>query len=521
MGIQNKKKNLLSSISSVMVIMVLARLMSLLSTQVYMWHFGASDVYMNIYSYVISIPNIIFTCIGTALSTVVIPIYMSHTANGETAQAKRFADNIITISLALTAALVLIGIAISPLLPRFTDFGKTPETYSYATKALMIMMPVMFFYGLGYIFQGMLQAMDSYKLPAFVSVPSSLVVILYVFLFADKFGITGLLIATVIGLSLQAIILIPPLIKKGYHYRPRFELKHPDIKNALKLTGPVLFGVSAYQLNMFYNVTMIARFEGMVTLLTYVQNIVLYMVLAIIYSITAVLYPRLTESASTNNMAQYKKDLGGILGAVCALLIPMTAGFIAVREPLLRVIAQYGNITEADISKAAILLAAYAIGILGIGLKEILDRAFYALQDTKTSAVTGFIIMLINICLSLVLMQFLGAYGIPLAYSVSSLCGSAILLWRMKKKIGSFALGFGKTLLKCILAAGVMLGILTLLHPYILALGNDGILWRILRLGTECVTGVLIYYLMALLLRITQVTDTVKNVILKFFKRGA
>jgi len=123
--------------------------------------------------------------------------------------------------------------------------------------------------------------------------------------------------------------------------------------------------------------------------------------------------------------------------------------------------------------------------------------------------------------LSLVLMQFLGAYGIPLAYSVSSLCGSAILLWRMKKKIGSFALGFGKTLLKCILAAGVMLGILTLLHPYILALGNDGILWRILRLGTECVTGVLIYYLMALLLRITQVTDTVKNVILKFFKRGA
>ncbi len=521
MNTQNKKKNLLGSISSVMVIMILARLMSLLSTQIYMAHFGASDVYMNIYSYVISIPNIIFTCIGTALSTVVIPIFMGHTANGEKAEAKRFADNIITISMALTATLVVIGIALSPILPRFTEFVKTPETYTYATKALMVVMPVMFFYGLNYIFQGMLQAMGSYKLPAFVSVPSSLVVILYVFCFADKFGITGLLVATVIGLSLQAIILIPPLVKNGYRYRPSFELKHPDIINALKLTGPVLFGVSAYQLNMLYNVTMIARFEGMVTLLTYVQNIVLYMVLAIIYSVTAVIYPRLTESASRKDMAQYKTDLGGIIGAICTLLIPMTFGFIAVREPLLRVIAQYGNITDADISKAALLLAAYAVGVVGIGLKEILDRAFYALKDTKTSAVTGFVIMAVNIILSLVLMQIIGAYGIPLAYSVSSLTGCALLLWRLRKRIGSFAPGVGKTVAKSLLAAIVMFLAVTFVDGTLASVGTNGVLWRILRLGTDCCSGVLVYLILAVLLRISQVTDTAKSIINKLLKRGA
>lgn len=512
-----QKKNLLGSISSVMVIMILARMMSLLSTQIYMAHFGASDVYMNIYSYVISIPNIIFTCIGTALSTVVIPIFMGHTANGKKDAAKRFADNIITISVALTAVLVLIGIALAPILPRFTEFAKTEQTYSYATKALMVVMPVMFFYGLNYIFQGMLQAMGSYNLPAFVSVPSSLVVILYVFLLADKFGISGLLVATVLGLSLQAIILIFPLYKKGYRYRISFELKHPDIVNALKLTGPVLLGVSAYQLNMLYNVTMIARFEGMVTLLTYVQNIVLYMVLAIIYSVTAVIYPRLTESASQNNMAQYKKDLSGILGAMGALLLPMTFGFIAVREPLLRVLAQYGNITETDIFRAALLLAAYAVGVLGIGFKEILDRAFYALQDTKTSAVTGFVIMAVNISLSLILMQFFGAYGIPLAYSISSLTGSAVLLWRLKKKVGKFAGGVGITLLKSLIASVIMFVGVTVLHRYLASFAGDGILWRILRLGLECGFGVILYLISAIFLRIPQVTD----IIAKFLKRGA
>lgn len=516
-----KKNTLFSSISSVMVIMILARLMSLFSTQFYMARFGASDVYMNIYSYVISIPNIIFTCIGTALSTVVIPIYMGHMTNGAHDEAKRFANNIITISMALTAVLVLIGIALSPILPRFTEFAKTPETYSYATKALMIMMPVMFFYALNYIFQGMLQAMDSYRLPAFVSVPSSLVVILYVVFLSDKFGITGLLIATVIGLSLQAIILIPPLVKKGYRYRPSFELKHPDIVNALKLTGPVLFGVSAYQLNMLYNVTMIARFEGMVTLLTYVQNIVLYMVLAIIYSVTAVLYPRLTESASKNDIPQYKTDLNHILCSMGALLIPMTFGFIAVREPLLRVLAQYGNITAADITKAALLLAAYAISILGIGYKEILDRAFYAMQDTKTSAVVGFIIMGANICCSLLLMQFFGAYGIPLAYSISSLIGSCVLLWRLRKKIGSFAAGLGTTLIKSLFAAVVMFFAVSVLRHFTASFGDGGVILRILHLGILCLSGIAVYFVMALLLRITQITDAVKGVLAKLRKRGA
>ena len=98
------------------------------------------DVYMNIYSYVISIPNIIFTCIGTALSTVVIPIFMGHTANGKKDAAKRFADNIITICVALTAGLVLVGIVLAPILPKFTEFAKTQQTYAYATKALMVVL---------------------------------------------------------------------------------------------------------------------------------------------------------------------------------------------------------------------------------------------------------------------------------------------------------------------------------------------------------------------------------------------
>jgi putative peptidoglycan lipid II flippase len=502
----SKKKNLLTAVSSVMVIMVLSRLLSLVSVQIYMAFYGASDIYLNIYSYAISVPNIIFTCIGTALSTVVIPIYVGHIATGEHEKAKSFADNIISIALLLTMGLVIIGVAISPILPKFTAFAENEETYSFCVKALMTVMPVMFFYALNYIFQGMLQALGRYKLPAFVSVPSSMVVILYVFLLGDKYGVKGLLVATLIGLALQAIILIPPLFAEGYRYKASFKFKDPDIIKAGKMTVPVLLGVSAYQLNMLYNVSMIARFEGMVTLLNYVQNITLYMVLALIYSITAVIYPRLTESASRGDMDEYKSTLSDILMSVCALLIPMTFGFIGVRRSLLELIAAWGKITQDDISKASLLLAMYAIGILGIGLKEILDRSLYSLGDTKTSAINGVLIMGVNVSLSLILMQFIGAYGIPLAYSIASLVGMCTLLFRLKRKIGSFAKGLGVIIIKCVVASLVMLIAVIFLNN-LLAAGGSGIMMRAIRLFAPALAGLIVYYIMALILKIAPVTE--------------
>ena len=56
------KRKLLGSISYVMLIMIMSRVLSLVSTQFYMSHFGVGDVKINIYSYAISLPNIIFNC---------------------------------------------------------------------------------------------------------------------------------------------------------------------------------------------------------------------------------------------------------------------------------------------------------------------------------------------------------------------------------------------------------------------------------------------------------------------------
>ena len=509
---------MLGSVSYVMIIMIFSRLLALLSTQVYMSFYGL-DSFLNIYSYAITVPNTIFNCFGTALSTVVIPIYAGHLAKGDDLRANNFANNIITIASAFTLILIAAGMALSPFIVKLTAFTG-PEEYSFAVKSLMIIMPVMLFYGLNYIFQGMLQSKGKYGWPAFVSVPSSLIVIAYVFILGDKFGISGLLVATLIGLAMQALILIPPLFGTGYRYKPNFSLKNEDMINAGRMTLNVLVGVSAYQINMFYNVTMISNFEGMTTLLTYVQNIVVYMVLAFIYSITAVLYPKLTEKAALGDTDGYKESLNTVLSNVMLLLIPITIGFIAVRKPLLGLIANWGKITETDILRASWLVVMYSIGIVGIGAKEILDRAFYALKDTKTPAINGFVVMGVNIGLSLLLIRVIGAYGIPLAYSVASLVGSAVLMILLKKKIGGYLKGFFVKFLKSAVAAAVMgviaYFVLTFTNS---AIPSDGLIERIVKLILPVGAGVISYAVMLLVLKVDVAVDIVNKILKKAGKK--
>jgi len=504
-----KKFNIAGAIGSVMVIMIASRLLSLFSAQIYMSVFGTDSIYINIYSYAINIPNIIFTSIGTALSTVVIPIYVGHNAVGRKKEAKLFADNIISVSMILTLILVLFGMALSPLLVKFTGFSADKESEAYAVKSLIIVMPIMFFYALNYIFQGMLQSNGRFKLPAFVSVPSSVIVIGYVVFLSDRFGVTGLLFATILGLSMQAFILIPPLYKDGYRYRARVKLKDPDIISAGKMALPVLIGVGAYQLNMLFNSTMIARYDkGMVTILTFVQNITIQMVLAFVYSITAVIYPKLTESYAKGDINEYKSTLGSILKNVTVLLVPISFGFISVREPLLNLLVAWGRVSSESVEKAEIFLSLYAIGILGIGLKEILDRALYSIKNTRISAINGFVIMFVNVVLSLVLMNHIGAYGIPLAYSVSSLVGVANLMWQLKKQTGSYAPGLFTELLKSVLASLVMWLIVyfitNMLNGIIL---SDAFISRIIKLCIPALSGVVVYVVSAFVLRISSVRE--------------
>ena len=511
-----KKSNQLRSIGSVMILMLVGKLLSLLANQVYLSYFGADNEQLNIFSWVLQIPNYLFQSLGTGLSSTVIPLYAALLAQKKMKEASRFGSNIICITTLGMVILVGLGLAISPVLPRLTDFGDK----AYATKALMIMMPVMFFYAMTNIYQGILQSMDRHMSAALINLPSGIVILLYIALFADKFGVTGLLVTVVFGLFLQFAILPLPAHRAGFRFRPVVDLKDESIRTVGRMMLPVVLGASAYQFNMFFNNTMMSAVEPeSVTLFNFVQTLILSSVMTLVLAITSVKYPALTVYAAKEDMMGFRKELSGTMGAMIYLLTPIAFGLVVLGHPLLSLISLHGKVIPENIDTEAAFLTMYSLCIVFLGLKEIADRALYSLRITKVSAWIGVVIMAVNIVFGWILSRLtpLGAAGIPLGYSIGVIAGTGWLLLRLKKEILFFGGSLKSTAVCSVLGSIVMSAAVIAVHRL---LGNilvsGSILDRLILVAVPTCAGMAVYFLLTYVMKAQPIRDFLDPIL----KRG-
>lgn len=511
-------KSAVKAVGTVLLITLFTKLMSLFSNMAYITYFGI-NLEIDIYSYALQLPNIVFNGLGTAIVTAVIPIFAGYIGINEKEKAVSFANNISGIALVFTGILSVLGIVLAPyilLLTRFQDNG-----YGLAVSIVRIMFPVMIFFAQNFILQGVLQSLGRYNMPAAVTLPGSIIVILYIFLLGDRYGVKGLTIATFIGLAMQAIILIPAALRAGYNFKPSFDYRSEDVKKAARLVPPILLGTSAYQLNMLFSTTLSANFKDTVAVITTVQNLVLYAILAFIYSVTAVMFPRFTMLAAREDMEGFKKSIFKVLKSVIYFLVPSSAGFIAVRYQLVDFLYGWGKVTASNISTASEILALYALGVTGIGIKEVMDRVFFSLKDTKTPAIAGVTVMAVNVISSLGLVAILGVPGIPLAYSIAATVGAVFLIVFMHKKIKGFG---GKKLLfdalKVIMSSVIMFMVVL---PVAMALKDavffgQAVVDKGIRLFIPVITGLTVYITATRLFNIDEAVETtawVKHMLLK------
>ncbi len=485
-----------------MLLTLLTRVLTLVSNVIYMTFYGV-NLNTDIYTFSLQLPNIIFNSLGTVLTVIIIPIFAGYLGANNRERAYKFANDILTITVIFTVVLSAVALIAAPLILGFTRFKS--EGYGFALYALRIMIPVMIFFALNYIFQGILQSFGRFNAPALVSLPSSLAVILYV-IFLGKHGVKGLVVATFVGLASQVLILVPSLLKTDYRFRPSLGIRNPDVISAFKLIPPILIATSAYQINMFFNITLAANFKDSVAVVTMAQTLILTAVLTFVYSITAVLFPRFAQMAGGNKLAELSGSLIQTIDFVFYILVPGSLLIIGTRYQLVDFLYGWGKFTKSNVGFASLIFALYGIGIAGVGIKEITDKVFYSLKDTRLPAVTGTVVVVMNIVLSLMLIRFMGVFGIPLAYSLAAITGAFTGVFLLAKKYlkifrskGDFAL-MGKV----IFAGGIMYGFLTLTVRYMPHLTLHSVfLAKVLNLLVPVLIAVIIYLLATLIMKVS------------------
>ncbi len=95
-----------------------------------------------------------------------------------------------------------------------------------------------------------------------------------------------------------------------------------------------------------------------------------------------------------------------------------TAGLIVLARPLVTIIYEYGEFSDADADLVASLLTIYAFSIPAWGLHQLIARHFYAKRKMWTPVIVGTVFSVVAIPLWYGLYQLIGVEGYALASTI-------------------------------------------------------------------------------------------------------
>lgn len=515
-----KGNQAVKTVSFMMLITLFGKILGLVRDQFLAAKYGYSTAGAAFYI-ASQIPRTFFDVVfASAISASFIPIFVEYLQKHGKKEAFGLANRFITLISTATVVIMLLCMAFAEPLAWLFAPGYEVETIDLAVPLLQMLFPTMLFTAVAFSFVGILQSLDEFNIPAALSVVSNGILIFYYIFLNERFGVYGLTVAFLIGWAMQAIMQIPSLRKKGYHYKPDFHFRDEGLKKIGRLMLPVMVGTWIQPINYMINArfaSQLSNGELGVTSLGYANNLYTIIVGVFVLAIANMVFPKFSR------MTEDKKEFGlavrGTLKAMIFLLIPMTVGLMALAEPVVTLIYKRGEFDLLATELTAAALFFFALGMVGYGVQNILSRAFYANQDGKTPFYAGLVSIGINGVLCWLLLEPMGIGGLALAAAVSSTAAALVLLVPAVKQYPdildrSMVLQFGKMLLA---AAGMLA--LVLGCRMAVASVLDGTLGLLVTLCVCGGVGVVSYMIFAKLFKVEE-SDFVFDIFKKILKRG-
>ena len=490
-----------------MVITIVSKIVGFGREIVLSYVYGASAI-TDAYLISQTIPAVIFSFISAGIATGFIPLYSRILNEQGQIEANRYTNNLSNALLLLSSVIVVFVLLFTQPIVKIFASGFSGETLELAIRFTRISVFGVYFTALLNIFAGFLRLHENYIIPALVGLPMNLVIIASLFI-STKTNIYVIAVGSVVATASQLLLLIPFVRKTGYRYQPILNLRDEYIKMMVYIALPVVAGQSVNQINVLVDRILASGIAvGGISALNYANRLNGFVQGLFVASISSVMYPMISKMAAENNIKGLKASISEAISVINLLVIPATIGAMIFSKEIVTLLFGRGAFTPEAIDMTANALFYYSIGMIAFGLRDILSRAFYALQDTKTPMINAAIAVVINIILNLALSRYLGIGGLALATSIATIVGTLLFFVTLRKKIGGFGLKEITISFIKICMASIIMGILAWSTYQILETKINSNISLILAIGV----GALSYFIFIYFMKIPEVDRTIKTV---------
>lgn len=480
--------------------------------------YGATS-YSDVYITAMNIPSTLFTIIGTALVTTFIPLYFENHNMGGEEKSNYFVNNIFNIVLVLGILVSILGIIFAEPLVKIFAIGFEGEKFRLTVEFTRIMIFGGLFIALSKVMASFLQAKENFIVPGLAGIPFNIIIISSIILSVYFNNIYIMAVGTLLGMASQLLYQYPFAYKRGYKYKLLFNLKDEYVKKMVWLLGPVFIGVGVNQANSIVDRTLASTLvDGSISALNYANRLNGFVMGLFIASIAAVIYPLLSKLSSENNEEKFTESVVKSVNSVILLVLPISVGAIVLSTPVVRVLFERGAFDARATQMTSIALVFYSLGMVSFGLRDILGKVFYSLQDTKTPMINGTIAMMLNIIFNLIFIRIMGHAGLAFGTSLSATVCILLLFRSLNKKIGYFGQDkIIKVIIKSVISA-VIMGIVTFYtNRYLSEILGTALVGDMISLFSAIFIGAVVYFVLIVFMKVEEV-KIATNIIVKKLK---
>ncbi|MGW2837044.1 murein biosynthesis integral membrane protein MurJ [Streptomyces sp. NPDC001493] len=410
-----------------------------------------------------TLPTMIYILtVGGGLNSVFVPQLVRSMKDDEDG-GEAYANRLLTLVMVALGVIVAAAVFAAPLLIKLMSLpiARDPDANSVAVTFARYCLPTIFFMGVHVVMGQILNARGKFGAMMWTPVLNNIVMIATFGLFIWVYGTSAesrmgvetippdgvrlLGIGTLLGLTVQALAMIPYLREAGFRFRPRFDWKGHGLGKTIKLAKWTVLFVLANQAGVLV-VTQLATSAGKLSgqdgtgFLAYSNAQLIWgMPQAIItVSVMAALLPRIARAAHDNDPGAVRDDISQGLRNSAVAIVPVAFAFLALGLPMCTLL--YGS-SGSDASRSmGFILMAFALGLIPYSVQYVVLRGFYAYEDTRTPFYNTVIVAAVNAAASALCYVALPArwavVGMAASYGLAYAVGVGIAWRRLRKRLG-------------------------------------------------------------------------------------
>ena len=410
------------AITGVTVLMLFTKVLAMLRNIIQARVYGAGadmDLFTLANNYTVAL----FTTVAYALCVAAVPLFSRQLAKGKD-NAFRMANKLLSLGLLVSVGLcaVLLGLNLVGVIPVLVG-AEGALLFRQCFACMLITLPIIL---VTYLLVALFQAMEHYSIQASLSLLYNVVLCAILLFAGGRMSLSAFALITAVSWLFQLAMVLPVARREQFKFRFALRGDLTEIPHFFRTAIVTMVTTSVFLLCYLLNTRFAAGMaDGTASAYYYADKIFEPLATVLIYGIGIVMFPKFNQKYEQLPQAEYCSYVSVVIRNSLLFLMPVSLLLAVFGEPIIKVLFEGGSFDASATALTGGVFSAYAVGLAGFFLIDLLSKAYFAMEKNRTPLIVACAAIAVCLILNVVSFRFLPEFVGLLACGTSAalLCG--------------------------------------------------------------------------------------------------